>query len=65
MAINEVQDVRIDNLEVRVNKHDELLERMTSAQTQMMISIAKLHSSVKILLMFMTASVGLDISGLI
>ena len=65
MSVNEVQDIRIDTLENRVSKHDELFEKMTEAQTEMMVSIAKLHSSVKVLLLFVAAGMGLDFTGMV
>tara|TARA_R110000787_G_scaffold38567_1_gene97032 strand:- start:3370 stop:3567 length:198 start_codon:yes stop_codon:yes gene_type:complete len=65
MAQNNATTVRIDSLEQRIERHDEIIDKMTSAQTEMMISIAKLHTSVKILLMFVAASMGLDLTGLI
>tara|TARA_R110001592_G_scaffold63720_5_gene195448 strand:+ start:1588 stop:1785 length:198 start_codon:yes stop_codon:yes gene_type:complete len=65
MASNDVQDVRIESLESRIDKHDILFEKMASAQTEMMVSIAKLHSSVKILLLFVAAGMGMDFTGLI
>jgi len=65
MAINKVQDVRLDNAEKRIDKHDEMLEKMSMAQTEMMVSIAKLHGSVKILIIIMAAGFGVDIGGLV
>ena len=65
MATDDVQDVRIESLESRIDKHDILFEKMASAQTEMMVSIAKLHSSVKILLLFVAAGMGMDFTGLI
>jgi hypothetical protein len=65
MSKDSVQDVRIDTLEDRVEKHDEMFEKMTEAQTEMMVSIAQLHSSVKILLLFVAAGMGIDFTGMI
>jgi len=65
MATNDVQDVRIDTLESRVGKHDEILEKLAEAQTEMMISIAKLHSSVKVLLLVVAAGLGVDMTGVV
>jgi len=41
-----------------------MIEKMAEAQTEMMVSIAKLHSSVKILLLFVAAGMGIDFTGL-
>lgn len=65
MSKDSVQDVRIDALEDRVEKHEEMFEKMTEAQTEMMVSIAQLHSSVKILLLFVAAGMGIDFTGMI
>jgi len=65
MTTDDVQDVRIESLESRIDKHDILFEKMASAQTEMMVSIAKLHSSVKILLLFVAAGMGLDFTGMV
>lgn len=65
MSKDSVQDVRIDTLEDRVEKHDEMFEKMSEAQTEMMVSIAQLHSSVKILLLFVAAGMGIDFTGMI
>lgn len=57
--------VRLDNIEKRVEKHEELLEKMSAAQTDMMVSLAKLHGSVRILIIFIAASFGVDVGSLI
>lgn len=54
--------VRIDNVEKRTDKHEELIEKMGAAQTDMMVSLAKLHGSVKILIIVMAAGLGVDMS---
>jgi hypothetical protein len=41
-----VQDVRISAVETKLLKHDELIEKMASAQTDMMISIAELNAQI-------------------
>ena len=60
-----VQNIRIKNVELRLDKHDEMLEKMANAQTEMMVSIAKLHASVKVLLFLLSASLGMDFLGAI
>ena len=57
-------EVRFENINSRLDKHDEMIEKMAEAQTEMMVSIAKLHSSVKILLLFVAAGMGIDFTGL-
>tara|TARA_R110000744_G_scaffold26942_2_gene66031 strand:+ start:3389 stop:3586 length:198 start_codon:yes stop_codon:yes gene_type:complete len=57
--------VRIDNIEKRTDKHEELIEKMGEAQTEMMVSLAKLHGSVKVLIMIIAASFGVDVGSLI
>tara|TARA_R110000824_G_scaffold144873_2_gene313032 strand:+ start:8001 stop:8198 length:198 start_codon:yes stop_codon:yes gene_type:complete len=57
--------VRIDNIESRTDKHEELIEKMREAQTDMMISLAKLHGSVRILIIIIAASFGVDVGSLI
>ena len=49
--------VRIDNIE-------ELIEKMGAAQTDMMVSLAKLHGSVRILIIIIAASFGVDVGSL-
>jgi len=72
---DEVQNVRLDNLEARVGKHDLMLEKMASAQTDMMISIAELNTQVStaielmkrggvILVAIVATMLGLDVSAL-
>ena len=60
-----VAGVRIDNLETRIERHEEMLEKITDAQTQMMVSLAKLHTTVRILLGVLSLAVGLDITAVI
>ena len=57
--------VRIDNIEKRTDKHEELIEKMGAAQTDMMVSLAKLHGSVRILIIIIAASFGVDVGSLI
>lgn len=57
--------VRLDNIEKRIEKHEDILEKMGEAQTEMMVSLAKLHGSVRILIIFIAASFGVDVGGLI
>tara|TARA_R110000787_G_scaffold26847_5_gene74899 strand:+ start:9633 stop:9830 length:198 start_codon:yes stop_codon:yes gene_type:complete len=56
--------VRIDNVEKRTDKHEELIEKMGAAQTDMMVSLAKLHGSVRILIIIIAASFGVDVGSL-
>jgi hypothetical protein len=63
-ANDAVQDNRLDNIDTRLNKHDDLFEKLGSAQTEMMISLAKLHTSVRILLVVISAGLGLDLTAL-
>tara|TARA_R110000824_G_scaffold186790_3_gene368027 strand:+ start:560 stop:757 length:198 start_codon:yes stop_codon:yes gene_type:complete len=65
MTKDSVQDVRIDALEDRVEKHDDMFEKMAEAQTEMMVSLAQLHTSVKVLLLFVAAGMGIDFTGMI
>lgn len=60
-----VQDVRIDALEDRVERHDDMFEKMAEAQTEMMVSLAQLHTSVRVLLLFVAAGMGIDFTGMI
>tara|TARA_R110001599_G_scaffold63514_3_gene176906 strand:+ start:2796 stop:3005 length:210 start_codon:yes stop_codon:yes gene_type:complete len=60
-----VQDNRLDTIETRINKHDDLFEKLGSAQTEMMVSLAKLHTSVRVLLVVISAGLGLDLTALI
>ncbi|MEK9695189.1 MAG: hypothetical protein VW270_05455 [Candidatus Poseidoniales archaeon] len=60
-----VQNVRLDALEVRLDKHDEVLEKMANAQTEMLVSIAKLHTSVRILMILLSIGVGVDLTGVL
>jgi len=57
--------VRLDNIEKRMDKHDDALEKMSEAQTEMMVSLAKLHGSVRILIIIIAASFGVDVGSLI
>ena len=59
-----VQDNRLNTIEIRISKHDELFEKLGSAQVEMMVSLAKLHTSVRILLIIISAGLGLDLTGL-
>ena len=61
-ANDAVQDNRLDNIDTRLDKHDDLFEKLGSAQTEMMISLAKLHTSVRILLVVISAGLGLDLT---
>lgn len=65
MSDDAVQNVRLDSVEARLDKHDELLEKMTNAQTEMMVSIAKLHTSVRILMILLSIGVGVDLTGVV
>jgi hypothetical protein len=65
MAARTTHGVRIDNMEKRMDKHDQVLEKMGDAQTDMMVSLAKLHGSVKILIVVMAAGLGVDLGGVI
>ena len=65
MTKDSVQDVRINALEDRVEKHDDMFEKMAEAQTEMMVSLAQLHTSVKVLLLFVAAGMGIDFTGMI
>tara|TARA_R110002020_G_scaffold45736_3_gene130613 strand:+ start:4145 stop:4342 length:198 start_codon:yes stop_codon:yes gene_type:complete len=65
MTKDSVQDVRIDALEDRVERHDDMFEKMAEAQTEMMVSIAQLHTSVRVLLLFVAAGMGIDFTGMI
>jgi uncharacterized coiled-coil protein SlyX len=60
-----VQDNRLDTIEIRISKHDDLFEKLGNAQIEMMISLAKLHTSVRILLVVISAGLGLDLSGIL
>jgi uncharacterized coiled-coil protein SlyX len=60
-----VQNVRLDTLEARLDKHDEVLEKMANAQTEMLVSIAKLHTSVRILMILLSIGVGVDLTGVL
>jgi|TARA_R110000803_G_scaffold128057_2_gene195460 uncharacterized coiled-coil protein SlyX len=60
-----VQDNRLDTIETRINKHDDLFEKLGSAQVEMMVSLAKLHTSVRILLVVISAGLGLDLSSIL
>jgi len=60
-----VQDNRLDTLETRINKHDDLFEKLGSAQVEMMVSLAKLHTSVRILLVVISAGLGLDLTAIL
>jgi len=73
--VDEVQNLRLDNLEARVEKHDEMLGKMAEAQTDMMISIAELNTQVStaielmkkggvILVAIVGTMLGLDVSTL-
>jgi hypothetical protein len=65
MSKDSVQDVRIEALEDRVEKHDDMFEKMAEAQTEMMVSLAQLHTSVRVLLLFVAAGMGIDFTGMI
>ena len=65
MTKDSVQDVRIDALEDRVERHDDMFEKMAEAQTEMMVSLAQLHTSVRVLLLFVAAGMGIDFTGMI
>ena len=60
-----VQDNRLDTIETRINKHDDLFEKLGTAQVEMMVSLAKLHTSVRILLVVISAGLGLDLSSIL
>ena len=60
-----VQDNRLDTLETRINKHDDLFEKLGRAQVEMMVSLAKLHTSVRILLVVISAGLGLDLTAIL
>ncbi len=73
--VDDVQNLRLDNLESRVEKHDEMLGKMAEAQTDMMISIAELNTQVStaielmkkggvILVAIVGTMLGLDVSTL-
>jgi cell fate (sporulation/competence/biofilm development) regulator YlbF (YheA/YmcA/DUF963 family) len=73
--VDDVQNLRLDNLESRVEKHDEMLGKMAEAQTDMMISIAELNTQVStaielmkkggvILVGIVGTMLGLDVSAL-
>ena len=73
--VDDVQNLRLDNLESRVEKHDEMLGKMAEAQTDMMISIAELNTQVStaielmkkggvILVVIVGTMLGLDVSTL-
>jgi|TARA_R100001509_G_scaffold159184_1_gene125251 cell fate (sporulation/competence/biofilm development) regulator YlbF (YheA/YmcA/DUF963 family) len=73
--VDDVQNLRLDNLESRVEKHDEMLGKMAEAQTDMMISIAELNTQVStaielmkkggvILVAIVGTMLGLDVSAL-
>ena len=64
-VIDAVQDNRLDTIETRINKHDDLFEKLGSAQVEMMVSLAKLHTSVRILLVVISAGLGLDLSSIL
>ena len=72
---DDVQNLRLDNLESRVEKHDEMLGKMAEAQVDMMISIAELNTQVStaielmkkggvILVAIVGTMLGLDVSAL-
>ena len=74
--MDDVQNLRLDNLEARVDKHDGMLEKMAEAQTDMMISIAELNTQVStaielmkrggvILVAIVGTMLGLDVSALV
>ena len=73
--VDDVQNLRLDNLESRVEKHDEMLGKMAEAQTDMMISISELNTQVStaielmkkggvILVAIVGTMLGLDVSAL-
>jgi|TARA_R100000482_G_C5106269_1_gene138177 D-arabinose 1-dehydrogenase-like Zn-dependent alcohol dehydrogenase len=73
--VDDVQNLRLDNLESRVEKHDEMLGKMAEAQVDMMISIAELNTQVStaielmkkggvILVAIVGTMLGLDVSAL-
>ena len=73
--VDDVQNLRLDNLESRVEKHDEMLGKMAEAQVDMMISIAELNTQVStaielmkrggvILVAIVGTMLGLDVSTL-
>ena len=73
--VDDVQNLRLDNLESRVEKHDEMLGKMAEAQTDMMVSIAELNTQVStaielmkkggvILVGIVGTMLGLDVSSL-
>ena len=76
MAKDEIQDHRLNGIEERLTKHDEVLDKMSEAQTEMMISIAELNTQVSavvgllrkggpLILVGLAALVGIDITGMI
>lgn len=75
MTTDAVQDVRIDAVETKIIKHDEMLEKMATAQTDMMISIAELNAQITtaitvlrkggmILIGVLGLTLGVDMTGL-
>tara|TARA_R110000803_G_scaffold82288_1_gene148388 strand:- start:22315 stop:22548 length:234 start_codon:yes stop_codon:yes gene_type:complete len=75
MTTDAVQDVRIGAVETKIVKHDEMLEKMATAQTDMMISIAELNAQITtaitvlrkggmILIGVLGLTLGVDMTGL-
>ena len=71
-----MQDLRLDGIETRLDKHDEVLTKMSEAQTEMMVSIAELNTQVSAVVTLLRkggpmiiagigALVGIDLSGAI
>lgn len=76
MAKDEIQDHRLDGIENRLDNHDDLLKKMSEAQTEMMVSIAELNTQVSAVVTLLRkggplviagigALVGIDLSGAI
>ena len=46
MTNDAVQDIRIDNIENRINKHEQLLEKLTDNQLELSSRLTELASSI-------------------
>ena len=46
MTTNEVQDVRIDTLETRIDRHEMLLEKLTDNQLELSTRLTELATSI-------------------
>ena len=46
MTINAVQDVRIDTLETRIDRHEMLLEKLTDNQLELSTRLTELATSI-------------------